>query len=63
MPTPFFLVANGRAHTGGTGTAGFVAINNVDDPWSTSFSTGLPTGSYCNVIDGSASDGFCSGTV
>ncbi|KAI0289062.1 glycoside hydrolase superfamily [Russula brevipes] len=27
------------------GTAGFVAINNVDDPWSTTFSTGLPTGS------------------
>jgi len=45
------------------GTAGFVAINNVDDPWSTTFSTGLPTGSYCNVIDGSASEGFCSGTV
>jgi len=44
------------------GTLGFVAINNGDSPWSATFATGLPTGSYCNVIDGSSKLSICSGT-
>jgi len=41
---------------------GFVAINNQDSPWSATFSTGLPGGSYCNVIEGLPKSGICSGT-
>ncbi|KAI9433229.1 glycoside hydrolase [Lactarius indigo] len=46
------------------GSVGFVAINNVGSRWNATFMTGLPGGSYCNVIDGSASsDGTCTGTA
>ena len=48
---------------GNTGPDGFVAINNVDSAWSTTFQTGLPSGSYCNVIDGPSSDGTCTGSA
>ncbi|KAH9981799.1 glycoside hydrolase family 13 protein [Russula compacta] len=43
------------------GSLGFVAINNMDSAWSATFATGLPAGSYCNVIDGPFSKGVCSG--
>ena len=47
-----------------TGSDGFVAINNADSEWSTTFKTGLPGGSYCNIIDGSMSyDGRCTGSA
>jgi hypothetical protein len=39
-----------------------VAINNADDAWSTTFSTGLPMGLYCNVVEGPPKAGTCSGT-
>jgi len=44
------------------GTLGFVAINNQDSAWDATFSTGLPGGPYCNVIDGVAHADGCSGT-
>ncbi|KAF8812947.1 glycoside hydrolase family 13 protein [Phlegmacium glaucopus] len=47
----------------GRGSAGFVAINNVDSQWSATFSTSLPDGSYCDVISGRSSSGTCTGTV
>ena len=47
---------------GHAGFLGFVAINNADDAWSTTFSTGLPMGLYCNVVEGSPKAGTCSGT-
>ncbi|KIK51385.1 glycoside hydrolase family 13 protein [Collybiopsis luxurians FD-317 M1] len=34
----------------GRGAKAYVAINNADDDWSSTFSTGLPDGVYCNVI-------------
>jgi len=43
------------------GTLGFVAINNVDSAWSTTFATGLPGGSYCNIVDGTSVAGVCTG--
>jgi len=46
----------------GRGSLGFVAINNADDAWRTTFSTGLPVGLYCNVVEGSPKAGTCSGT-
>ncbi|KAF5379275.1 hypothetical protein D9757_010696 [Collybiopsis confluens] len=33
----------------GRGSLGFVAINNADSAWSTTFTTSLPAGSYCDV--------------
>ncbi|KAJ7590713.1 glycoside hydrolase superfamily [Mycena floridula] len=45
----------------GRGSAGFVAINNKDEDWATTFSTSLPDGGYCDVISGSSSSSTCSG--
>jgi hypothetical protein len=47
----------------GRGTAGFVVINNTDQDWSSTFQTGLPAGSYCNVIDGVKNGGSCTGST
>ncbi|KAJ7443198.1 glycoside hydrolase [Mycena galericulata] len=46
----------------GRGTAGFVAINNEDSAWTTTFATSLPNGAYCDVISGSSVSGACTGT-
>ena len=45
------------------GSSGFVAINNADSVWTTSFSTSLPDGKYCDVISGTGSPGSCTGTT
>ncbi|KAI9510357.1 glycoside hydrolase family 13 protein [Russula earlei] len=51
------------------GDLGFVAINNQDNQWAGPFATGLPTGWYCNVIDGPGtafwvgSDGRLTATI
>ncbi|KAH8996008.1 glycoside hydrolase [Lactarius akahatsu] len=45
------------------GSLGFVAINNADSEWSATFMTGLPAGSYCNVVDGTSVAGVCTGTA
>jgi alpha-amylase len=44
------------------GSVGFVAINNTNAAWSRSFFTGLPAGTYCNVITGSLASGGASCT-
>lgn len=60
--TFYFLCRGERSHAQGIkGSLGFVAINNMDSAWSATFETGLPAGSYCNVIDGPFSKGVCSG--
>jgi len=46
----------------GRGSLGFVAINNADSAWSTTFATSLPNGAYCDVISGKSSSGACTGT-
>ncbi|KAF8259044.1 glycoside hydrolase [Lactarius quietus] len=45
------------------GAHGFVALNNADSAWSATFMTGLPAGSYCNIIDGTSVAGVCTGTA
>lgn len=45
----------------GRGSLGYLAINNADTPWTSSFSTSLPNGIYCDVLSGSMSNGSCSG--
>jgi alpha-amylase len=34
------------------GNVGFVALNNTTSAWSRSFYTGLPAGTYCNIVHG-----------
>ncbi|KAI9067762.1 carbohydrate-binding module family 20 protein [Trametes sanguinea] len=46
----------------GRGSLGFVAINNADADWSTTFETSLPDGSYCDVVSGTSSNGSCTGS-
>ncbi|KAF7967354.1 hypothetical protein HWV62_34661 [Athelia sp. TMB] len=41
---------------------GFLAINNDNAAWVTTFTTTLPAGSYCDVITGSSVSGACTGT-
>jgi alpha-amylase len=43
------------------GNVGFVAINNDGVPWNASLYTGLPAGTYCNVVHGSVSGSACTG--
>jgi alpha-amylase len=48
------------------GNKGFVAINNEFAIWNTTLQTGLPAGTYCNVIQGqlnAAQNGCTGGTV
>ncbi|KAF5378001.1 hypothetical protein D9757_009843 [Collybiopsis confluens] len=45
----------------GRGSLGFVAINNADSAWSTTFTTSLPAGSYCDVVSGTSTSGKCTG--
>ncbi|KAL1725201.1 glycoside hydrolase family 13 protein [Schizophyllum commune] len=47
----------------GRGALGFVAINNVDQEWATTFATSLPDGKYCDVVDAQVVAGKCSGTT
>ncbi|TCD63303.1 hypothetical protein EIP91_005684 [Steccherinum ochraceum] len=44
----------------GRGSLGFVAINNIDSPWSATFQTSLSDGPYCDVVSGSSFNGQCS---
>jgi alpha-amylase len=43
------------------GSAGFVAIDREGGTLSRTFATGLPAGTYCDVIHGTVSGGTCSG--
>jgi alpha-amylase len=45
------------------GSAAWVAINAEAAPVTETFSTGLPAGTYCDVISGAASGGACTGTA
>lgn len=40
---------------------GFVAINNSDGVWNVKFNTGLPKGTYCDVVSGAKVNGKCTG--
>ena len=45
------------------GSSSWVAINAESSPVTETFSTGLPAGTYCNIINGTASGGACGGTT
>lgn len=42
------------------GAVGFVAINNDTSAWTKTFQTGLPAGTYCNVVHGLVSGTSCA---
>ncbi|KAK0199507.1 glycoside hydrolase family 13 protein [Desarmillaria ectypa] len=46
----------------GRGSAGFVAINNAASVWTSSFTTSLADGPYCDIISGTSSNGTCTGS-
>lgn len=45
------------------GAKGYVAINNSGSTLNRTFATGLPAGTYCDVISGGVSGGNCTGTA
>nr|XP_004659122.2 pancreatic alpha-amylase isoform X1 [Jaculus jaculus] len=45
----------------GRGNRGFIVFNNDDWALSTTLQTGLPAGTYCDVISGDKIDGNCTG--
>ncbi|XP_021052623.1 pancreatic alpha-amylase-like [Mus pahari] len=45
----------------GRGNRGFIVFNNDDWALSTTLQTGLPAGTYCDVISGDKVDGNCTG--
>ncbi|KAG8949094.1 hypothetical protein FRC04_009040 [Tulasnella sp. 424] len=47
----------------GRGNVGYVIINNSDNKWKTTFTTGLPDGKYCDVITGKKSGSSCTGKI
>ncbi|EFB22518.1 hypothetical protein PANDA_020921, partial [Ailuropoda melanoleuca] len=46
----------------GRGNRGFIVFNNDDWALSSTLKTGLPAGTYCDVISGDKIDGNCTGT-
>ncbi|XP_038066969.1 alpha-amylase 4N-like [Patiria miniata] len=51
----FYQIAFGR------GNKGFIVINNEDFSLSQTLQTGLPSGTYCNIILGDFNNGKCTG--
>jgi alpha-amylase len=45
------------------GAKGYIAINNSGSALNRTFATGLPAGTYCDVISGGVSGGNCTGTA
>jgi len=45
------------------GSSAWVAINAENSPVTESFTTGLPAGTYCDVISGTVAAGACTGTT
>jgi alpha-amylase len=43
------------------GSAGWVSINNENSTVSNSYQTGLPAGTYCDLVHGNFANGTCSG--
>lgn len=65
QPQGNWTVGNPNQVAFSRGSVGFVALNNSGSTWSRSFHTGLPPGTYCNVIDGSlnAAGTGCTGST
>jgi len=47
-----WVAGNANQIAFGRGNVGFVALNNATAAWSRTFYTGLPAGTYCNIVHG-----------
>jgi len=47
----------------GRGTVGHVTLNNAGGSWKATFTTSLPSGSYCDIVNGKKSNGKCTGAT
>jgi alpha-amylase len=58
-----WVTGNANQIAFGRGNVGFVALNNTAAAWSRSFATGLPAGTYCNIVHGlkNAAGTACAG--
>ncbi|MEP6504740.1 MAG: carbohydrate-binding module family 20 domain-containing protein [Betaproteobacteria bacterium] len=52
-----WVTGNANQIAFGRGHVAFVALNNSTSAWTRSFATGLPAGTYCNVVHGVANAG------
>lgn len=52
---------NGNQLAFSRGSVGFVALNNDTASWTKTFATGLPAGTYCNIVHGLLSGSACTG--
>jgi len=43
------------------GSAGWITVNNENSTVSTSYQTGLPAGTYCDLVHGDFANGSCTG--
>ena len=59
---PSSAINNSGTVTAGS-AVGFVALNNDTSAWEATFATGLPGGTYCNVVNGTLSGGSCAADV
>ncbi|GGP27316.1 carbohydrate-binding module family 20 domain-containing protein [Silvimonas amylolytica] len=55
-----WTTGNGNQIAFSRGAVGFVALNNDTNAWTQSFQTGLPAGTYCNVVHGLATSTGCA---
>ena len=52
-----WVTGNANQIAFGRGNVGFVALNNTTSAWTQTFYTGLPAGTYCNIVHGLANSG------
>ncbi len=57
---PSSAITSGTVNAGAS--LGFVALNNDTSSWNTTFATGLPAGTYCNVVNGTLNGPLPGGT-
>jgi len=50
-------------HCNCKGSIGHVALNNAGSAWKTTFTTSLPSGTYCDIVNGKKSNGKCTGAT
>ena len=63
---PYRVSYNAGTHTwrcNCEGSIGHVALNNAGSAWKTTFTTSLPSGTYCDIVNGKKSNGKCTGAT
>lgn len=65
QPQANWVTGNAHQVAFSRGNVGFVALNNTTSAWTRTFFTGLPAGTYCNIVSGLANAGgtACTGAA